>query len=202
MARDNKTIGRFHLDSIPPAPRVGVTSDQSHFRYRRQRYPECFSQRIKPPVKSNLSGSKLLPVCPMPKSNGWKTKQLLMQPPTSKKERSIRSIKADSMIFQTEKQLKRVRDKLPADKKAPIEAALQELKEAHKAQDVARINSAIDKLNGCLSGCFTGICTTPGSTTAGRCTAKVLRVTRMPVSRTMAERPGSHRCWLWGSEVR
>ena len=55
--------------------------------------------------------------------------------------------KADSMIFQTEKQLKEFGDKLPADKKAPIESALQELKEAHKAQDVARINSAIDKLN-------------------------------------------------------
>ena len=55
--------------------------------------------------------------------------------------------KADSMIFQTEKQLKEFGDKLPTDKKAPIESALQELKEAHKAQDVTRINSAIEKLN-------------------------------------------------------
>ena len=55
--------------------------------------------------------------------------------------------KADSMIFQTEKQLKEFGDKLPADKKAPIESALQELKDAHKNQDVAAINAAIDKLN-------------------------------------------------------
>ena len=51
------------------------------------------------------------------------------------------------MIFQTEKQLKEFGDKLPADKKAPIESALQELKDAHKSQDIARINAAIDKLN-------------------------------------------------------
>ena len=51
------------------------------------------------------------------------------------------------MIFQTEKQLKEFGDKLPADKKQPIEAALQKLKDAHKAQDVAAINSAIDELN-------------------------------------------------------
>ena len=51
------------------------------------------------------------------------------------------------MIFQTEKQLKEFGDKLPADKKQPIETALQKLKDAHKAQDVAAINSAIDELN-------------------------------------------------------
>ena len=55
--------------------------------------------------------------------------------------------KADSMIFQTEKQLKEFGDKLPADKKAPIESALPELKDAHKNQDVAAINADIDKLN-------------------------------------------------------
>lgn len=63
------------------------------------------------------------------------------------KERVDTINKADSMIFQTEKQLKEFGDKLPADKKAPIESALQELKEAHKAQNVAAINAAIDKLN-------------------------------------------------------
>ena len=83
--------------------------------------------------------------------------------------------KADSMIFQTEKQLKEFGDKLPADKKAPIESALQELKEAHKAQDVARINSAIDKLNSVFHN-------------SRAVHSKVLRETRMPVSRTMAEK--------------
>ena len=63
------------------------------------------------------------------------------------KERIDTINKADSMIFQTEKQLKEFGDKLPADKKQPIEAALQKLKDAHKAQDVTAINSAIDELN-------------------------------------------------------
>lgn len=63
------------------------------------------------------------------------------------KERIDTINKADSMIFQTEKQLKEFGDKLPAAKKQPIEAALQKLKDAHKAQDVAAINSAIDELN-------------------------------------------------------
>ena len=63
------------------------------------------------------------------------------------KERVDTINKADSMIFQTEKQLKEFGDKIPADKKQPIESALQRLKDAHKAQDVAAINSAIDELN-------------------------------------------------------
>lgn len=63
------------------------------------------------------------------------------------KERIDTINKADSMIFQTEKQLKEFGDKLPADKKAPIESALQELKDAHKNQDINAINTAIDKLN-------------------------------------------------------
>ena len=58
------------------------------------------------------------------------------------------------MIFQTEKQLKEFGDKLPADKKQPIEAALQELKDAHKAQDITAINSAIDELEQRVPGCF------------------------------------------------
>jgi len=68
---------------------------------------------------------------------------------TDKKEKErIDTInKADSMIFQTEKQLKEFGDKLPADKKAPIEAALQELKDAHKAQNIDAINTSIEKLN-------------------------------------------------------
>ena len=89
--------------------------------------------------------------------------------------------KADSMIFQTEKQLKEFGDKLPADKKAPIESALQELKEAHKAQDVARINSAIDKLNSVFQAASQEMYNRAVH-------SKVLRVTRMPVSRTMAEK--------------
>ena len=63
------------------------------------------------------------------------------------KERIDKLNQADSMIFQTEKQLKDLGDKLPADKKAPIEAALNKLKEAHKAQDIAGIDTAMAELN-------------------------------------------------------
>ena len=63
------------------------------------------------------------------------------------KERIDKLNQADSMIFQTEKQLKDLGDKLPADKKAPIETALNKLKEAHKAQDIAGIDAAMAELN-------------------------------------------------------
>ena len=63
------------------------------------------------------------------------------------KERIDKLNQADSMIFQTEKQLKDLGDKLPADKKAPIEGALNKLKEAHKAQDIAGIDAAMAELN-------------------------------------------------------
>ena len=63
------------------------------------------------------------------------------------KERIDKLNQADSMIFQTEKQLKELGDKIPADKKAPIEAALGKLKEAHKAQDIAGIDAAMGELN-------------------------------------------------------
>ena len=63
------------------------------------------------------------------------------------KERIDKLNQADSMIFQTEKQLKDLGDKIPADKKAPIEAALNKLKEAHKAQDIAGVDAAMAELN-------------------------------------------------------
>ena len=63
------------------------------------------------------------------------------------KERIDKLNQADSMIFQTEKQLKDLGDKIPADKKAPIEAALSKLKEAHKAQDIAGVDAAMAELN-------------------------------------------------------
>ena len=63
------------------------------------------------------------------------------------KERIDKLNQADSMIFQTEKQLKELGDKLPADKKAPIEGALNKLKEAHKAQEIAAVDAAMNELN-------------------------------------------------------
>ena len=129
MAKDNKTIGRFHLDGLPPAPR-GVPQIEVSF---------------------DIDANGILKVSAKDKATG-KEQSIRIEASSGEadkkeKERIDTINKADSMIFQTEKQLKEFGDKLPADKKQPIEAALQKLKDAHKAQDVTAINSAIDELN-------------------------------------------------------
>ena len=146
MARDNKTIGRFHLDSIPPAPRgvpqIEVTFDidaNGILNVSAKDKATGKEQSIRIEASSGLSDAEIKRMKDEAAANAASDQQ--------EKEKVDTFNKADSMIFQTEKQLKEFGDKLPADKKAPIESALQELKEAHKAQDVARINSAIDKLN-------------------------------------------------------
>ena len=146
MARDNKTIGRFHLDSIPPAPRgvpqIEVTFDidaNGILNVSAKDKATGKEQSIRIEASSGLSDAEIKRMKDEAAANAASDQQ--------EKEKVDTINKADSMIFQTEKQLKEFGDKLPADKKAPIESALQELKEAHKAQDVARINSAIDKLN-------------------------------------------------------
>ncbi len=146
MARDNKTIGRFHLDSIPPAPRgvpqIEVTFDidaNGILNVSAKDKATGKEQSIRIEASSGLSEAEIKRMKDEAAANAAADQQ--------EKEKIDTVNKADSMIFQTEKQLKEFGDKLPADKKAPIESALQELKEAHKAQDVAAINAAIDKLN-------------------------------------------------------
>ncbi len=146
LAKDNKTIGRFHLDSIPPAPRgvpqIEVTFDidaNGILNVSAKDKATGKEQSIRIEASSGLSDADIKRMKDEAAANAENDRK--------EKERIDAINKADSMIFQTEKQLKEFGDKLPADKKAPIESALQELKEAHKAQDVARINSSIDKLN-------------------------------------------------------
>lgn len=146
MARDNKTIGRFHLDSIPPAPRgvpqIEVTFDidaNGILNVSAKDKATGKEQSIRIEASSGLSEEEIKRMKDEAAANAAADQQ--------EKEKIDTVNKADSMIFQTEKQLKEFGDKLPADKKAPIEAALQELKDAHKAQDVAAINAGIDKLN-------------------------------------------------------
>lgn len=147
MAKDNKTIGRFHLDSIPPAPRgvpqIEVTFDidaNGILNVSAKDRATGKEQSIRIEASSGLSDADIKRMKDEAAANAETDK--------NEKERIDTINKADSTIFQTEKQLKEFGDKLPADKKAPIESALQELKDAHKAQDVAAINAAIDKLNG------------------------------------------------------
>ena len=145
MARDNKTIGRFHLDSIPPAPRgvpqIEVTFDidaNGILNVSAKDKATGKEQSIRIEASSGLSDAEIKRMKDEAAANAASDQQ--------EKEKVDTINKADSMIFQTEKQLKEFGDKLPADKKAPIESALQELKEAHKAQDLAGIDAASAEL--------------------------------------------------------
>ena len=146
FARDNKPLGTFELTGIAPAPRgvpqIEVTFDidaNGILNVSAKDKATGKEQSIRIEASSGLSDAEIKRMKDEAAANAASDQQ--------EKEKVDTINKADSMIFQTEKQLKEFGDKLPADKKAPIESALQELKEAHKAQDVARINSAIDKLN-------------------------------------------------------
>ena len=146
LAKDNKTIGRFHLDGLPPAPR-GVPQIEVSFdidangilKVSAKDKATGKEQSIRIEASSGLSDADIKRMKDEAAANAEADKK--------EKERIDTINKADSMIFQTEKQLKEFGDKLPADKKQPIETALQKLKDAHKAQDVAANNSAIDELN-------------------------------------------------------
>lgn len=146
MAKDNKTIGRFHLDSIPPAPRgipqIEVTFDIDangilHVTAKDKGTGKEQSIRIE--ASSGLSESEIKKMKDEAAANAESDKQA--------KERIDKLNMADSLIFQTEKQLKEFGDKIPADKKAPIESALEKLKEAHKSQDIDAIDKATAELN-------------------------------------------------------
>lgn len=146
MAKDNKTIGRFHLDGIPPAPRgvpqVEVTFDidaNGILHVTAKDKGTGKEQKIRIEASSGLSEDEIKRMKDEAKVNEEADKQA--------KEKIDKMNAADSLIFQTEKQLKDYGDKLPAEKKQPIEAALGELKEAHKSQDLAKIEEASNKLN-------------------------------------------------------
>ena len=146
LAKDNKTIGRFFLDGLPPAPR-GVPQIEVTF---------------------DIDANGILNVSAKDKATG-KSQQIRIEASTGLTEEEIKRMKAeaeanaeadrrakeeiekvnqaDSLIFQTEKQLKEYGDKIPADKKANIENALNELKEAHKQRNIAAIDSAMARMN-------------------------------------------------------
>lgn len=146
MASGNKTIGRFHLDGIPPAPRgipqIEVTFDIDangilHVSAKDKGTGKEQSIRIE--ASSGLTDDEIEKMKKEAKEHEAEDQ--------AQKERIDKLNTADSMIFQTEKQLKEFGDKLPADKKGPIEAALNKLKEAHKSQDLKAIDDAMAELN-------------------------------------------------------
>jgi molecular chaperone DnaK len=146
MAAGNKTIGRFHLDGIPPAPRgipqIEVTFDIDangilHVSAKDKGTGKEQSIRIE--ASSGLTDDEIKRMRDEAKANEDSDKQA--------REKVDKLNAADSLIFQTEKQLKEFGDKIPADKKGAIETALAELKEAHKSQDMDAIDKATANLN-------------------------------------------------------
>jgi molecular chaperone DnaK len=146
MAKDNKSIGRFHLDGIPAAqrgiPQIEVTFDidaNGILNVSAKDKGTGKVQSIRIEASSGLSDDEVKRMKDEAAANAEADKK--------EKERIEKLNHADSLIFQTEKQLNELGDKLPADKKTSIEAALNKLKEAHKAQDIAGIDSATAELN-------------------------------------------------------
>jgi molecular chaperone DnaK len=146
LASQNKSLGTFNLDGIPPAPRgvpqVEVTFDIDangilHVTAKDKGTGKSHNIRIE--AGSGLSKEEIEKMKNEAKANEASDKEA--------KEKIEKINQADSLIFQTEKQLKEYGDKIPADKKAPIEAALIKLKEAHKQQDVASIDTAVAEMN-------------------------------------------------------
>ncbi len=146
MAKDNKTIGKFHLDGIMPAPRgipqIEVTFDidaNGVVSVSAKDKATGKEQAIRIEASSGLSDAEIQRMKDEAAANA--------ESDAKEKEKIDKLNHADSVIFQTEKQLKEIGDKLPADKKAIIEAAVAKLKEAHKVQDVAGIDASITEVN-------------------------------------------------------
>jgi molecular chaperone DnaK len=146
MSNQNKSLGMFNLDGIPPAPRgvpqVEVTFDidaNGILHVSAKDKGTGKSQNIRIEAGSGLSKEEIEKMKNEAKANEASDKEA--------RERVEKINQADSLIFQTEKQLKEYGDKIPADKKAPIESALNKLKDAHKSQDLAQIDTALAEMN-------------------------------------------------------
>ena len=149
MAGDNKTIGRFHLDGIPPAqrgvPQIEVTFDidsNGILNVSAKDKNTGKEQNIRIEASSGLSPEEIDRMKQEAEANADADKKV--------KEDIDKLNAADSMIFQVEKQMKDVEGKLPEDKKGPIDAALLELKAAHAAKNIAGCDEAQEKLNAAL----------------------------------------------------
>ena len=146
MAADNKTIGRFHLDGIPPAPRgtpqIEVTFDidaNGIIKVSATDKATGKSQDIRIEASSGLTEEEIQKMKAEAEANAEADKKA--------KETADKLNEADGMIFQTEKQLSEFGDKLSDDKKKPIEEALEELKKAYETKDLAVISPALEKIN-------------------------------------------------------
>ncbi len=151
MAKDNRTIGRFHLDGIPPAPR-GVPQIEVAFDIDANGILNVSAkdkgtgkeQKIRIEASSGLTDEEIQKMKKEAEANADSDKK--------EKEKIDKLNSADSLIFQTEKQLKEYGDKLSAGNKSAIEEALKKLREAHKSQDLNAIDNAMSGLNKAWEG--------------------------------------------------
>jgi molecular chaperone DnaK len=146
MARDNRSVGRFILDGIPPAmrgtPQIEVTFDidaNGILSVSAEDKGTGRKQNIRIEASTGLSKEEVARMKAEAEANAETDRKA--------REKAEKINQADSLIFQTEKQLKDYGDKIPAHKKADIENALNELREAHKMQDEAAIDTALEKMN-------------------------------------------------------
>ena len=146
MAAQNKSLGIFNLDGLPPAPRgvpqIEVTFDidaNGMIHVSAKDKGTLKEQKIRIEAGSGLSKEEVEKMKAEAKAHEAEDKIA--------REQVEKINQADSLIFQTEKQLKEFGEKIPADKKAPIEAALEKLKEAHKSQNGAAIDTALAEMN-------------------------------------------------------
>lgn len=145
MAKDDKTLGKFHLDGIMPAPR-GIPQIEVTFEIDKNGILNVSAkdkatgkeQSIRIEASSGLTDAEIKRMKDEAAANAASD--------AKEKERIDKLNQADAIIFQTEKQLADLGDKIPADKKAGIENAVAQLKEAHKAQDIAGIDAAIKNI--------------------------------------------------------
>ena len=146
MAKDNRSIGQFNLDNIPPAPR-GVPQIEVSFdidangiiKVNAKDKATGKEQSIRIEASSGFSEAEIQKMKQEAEANAEADK--------AARETVDKINAADNLIFQTEKQLKEFGDKIPADKKQPIEDALAELKKAHESADIKAIDTAMEKLN-------------------------------------------------------
>ena len=147
MASQNKSLGMFNLNDIPPAPR-GVPQIEVIFDIDANGILNVTAkdkgtgkeQKIRIEAGSGLTKDEIEKMKAEAKANESADKEA--------REKVEKVNQADSLIFQTEKQLKDYGDKIPGDKKGAIETALNKLKEAHKSQDIAAIDTAVNEMNG------------------------------------------------------
>jgi molecular chaperone DnaK len=170
MAKDNRSIGRFHLDGIPPAPRgipqIEVTFDidaNGILHVSAKDKGTGKEQKIRIEASSGLTEAEINKMKQEAQANAEADKKV--------KERTEKINQADSLIFQTEKQMKEYGDKLSENNKTAINTALESLRQAHKAQDLAGIDAAMTTLNAAWQNAATEMYqasgATPGAETSG-----------------------------------